>query len=158
MFIAWGIGIGLFTWLFGSWEDKQLNPNQSPESFRSQGAAEVTLQRNRFGHYMATGKVNYQEALFMLDTGATYVAVPANLQKKLGLIAGQVHYTSTANGTSKAYTTIIDQLAIGEIELHNVRASILPGMQGEEILLGMSVLKQLEFSQKGDRLTLRQTL
>jgi len=47
-------------------------------------------------------------------------------------------------------------LQIGDIVLDNVKASIIPTMQGEEILLGMSALKQVEFRQKGDFLTLIQ--
>jgi len=156
MVIAWIFAIVLLTLFFGIWEDKQLNPNQSPNSLRAEDAIEVTLKRNRYGHYLVSGSVNQQEALFILDTGATVVAVPGELQQKLGLISGNVHYSNTANGTAKAYATTIKQLTIGDIKLQNVRASIIPNMQGQEILLGMSVLKQLEFTQKGDQLTLRQ--
>lgn len=156
MAIAWIIAIVLLTWIFGVWEEKRVNPNSSPSSYQTQNAIEVTLQRNRYGHYLVSGSVNHREVLFILDTGATLVAVPGELQAELGLIAGRVHYSHTANGTTKAYATTIEHLAIGDIILHNVRASIIPNMQGKEILLGMSVLKQLEFSQKGDQLTLRQ--
>jgi len=156
MVIAWILAIALLTLIFGVWDEKRTNPNSAPDSYRTQEAIEVTLQRNRYGHYLVSGSVNYKEALFILDTGATLVAVPGELQNELGLIAGNVHYSNTANGTAKAYSTVIDHLAIGDIILTNVRASIIPNMQGREILLGMSVLKQLEFSQKGDQLTLRQ--
>ena len=156
MMIAWLIAIGLATWLFGNWEEKQYNPNQSPQSYRNQNSVEVVLERNRAGHYLANGSVNGQQALFLLDTGATLVAIPGQLQKTYGLLSGQMHYTQTANGTAKAYATVIDSLTLGGITLTNVRASIVPNMQGNEILLGMSALKQLEFTQKGRQLTLRQ--
>ncbi len=156
MVIAWILAIGFLTYIFGGLEDKQLNPNESPNSYRTQNAIEVILQRNKYGHYMVSGNVNQHEAVFMLDTGATLVAVPGELQRELGLISGNMHYTHTANGRAKAYDTVIDNLEIGDIKLTNVRASIVPNMQGREILLGMSVLKQLEFTQKGKQLTLRQ--
>lgn len=156
MLIAWLIAIALLTWIFGSWEQSQFNPNDSPVSSNSHGTTEVVLKRNRYSHYVVSGSVNHQKAVFMLDTGATLVAIPGQLQEQLGLVAGQMHYTNTANGTTKAYSTIINRLAIGDIILTDVQASIVPTMQGEEILLGMSVLKQLEFTQKGDQLTLRQ--
>jgi aspartyl protease family protein len=156
MIIAWIFAIALLTYFFGMFEDKQLNPNDSPSSYRSQNAIEVTLDRNKYGHYMVSGSVNQREVLFMLDTGATVVAVPGELQQELGLISGNMHYSHTANGKAKAYDTIIRSLEIGDIMLRDVRASIIPNMQGREILLGMSVLKQLEFTQKGKQLTLRQ--
>ncbi|TQV83015.1 TIGR02281 family clan AA aspartic protease [Aliikangiella coralliicola] len=154
--IAWIIAIALLTTIFGSWEDKQINPNSAPDTYQTQNGVEVTLQRNRYGHYLVSGTVNHQDAIFMLDTGATLVAIPGEIQQELGLISGQSHYTHTANGTAKAYYTVIDRLTIGDIVIRDVKASIVPNMEGRQILLGMSVLKELEFTQKGKQLTLRQ--
>lgn len=156
MTIAWIIALALLTWIFGNWEENQFNPNQNPEYSSTEQVNEVKLDRNRYGHYLANGYINDQKVTFFVDTGATAVAVPGNLQYKLGLEAGQAHWVSTANGNAKAYATLIDKLVIGNIELTNIRASINPSMEGEEILLGMTVLKHLEFTQKGDELTLRQ--
>ena len=156
MVIAWIFAIILLTFLFGLWEEKQLYPNSSPNSSRSDSSIEVKLKRNRYGHYLVSGSVNREEALFLLDTGATLVAVPGELQQKYNLVRGRSHYSNTANGTTKAYATIIETLTIGDIHLTNVKASIIPNMKGDEILLGMSALKQLEFTQKGNQLTLRQ--
>ncbi|MBV1908969.1 MAG: retroviral-like aspartic protease family protein, partial [Kangiellaceae bacterium] len=52
----------------------------------------------------------------------------------------------------------VDSIQIGDIRLNQVNAVIVPNMEGEEILLGMAALKQLEFRQKGRRLTLIQEL
>ena len=60
------------------------------------------------------------------------------------------------NGIIQVYSTILDELKIGNILLHDVEASITPSMGGETILLGMSALKQVEFMQRGSNLTLRQ--
>ena len=62
---------------------------------------------------------------------------------------------STANGRVKITLTEIATLTLGGITLQNVAANINPGMQGEQILLGMSALKQLEFTQRGETLILR---
>jgi aspartyl protease family protein len=51
--------------------------------------------------------------------------------------------------------TNIQRLSIGDIQLDNVRANLNPGFKANEILLGMSALKQLEFTQKGEWLVLR---
>ena len=54
------------------------------------------------------------------------------------------------------YSTSVDELLIGNIVLHDVQASITPSMPGDTILLGMSALKQIEFTQRDNTLTLRQ--
>jgi len=114
------------------------------------------LQRNRFNHYVASGLINNTPVVFLLDTGATDVAVPAGLAERLGLKAGVARNAITANGIVQVYDTRIESLQLGSIQLENVRASINPGMSGNEILLGMSALKDLEFSQSGSTLTLKQ--
>ena len=156
MIIAWIIAIGLATWFFGIVGDRQFNPNQSPSSINNQNSVIVELIRNRYGHYVATGLVDNREVVFMLDTGATHVAIPGALEGYLNLQRGQSYYVHTANGRAVVYATKIKTLEIGGIVLNNVKAAISPTMQGEEILLGMSVLKQLEFHQKGNKLTLVQ--
>jgi aspartyl protease family protein len=154
--VAWVIGILLLTWIFGNWEEKQINPNQRVNSQTNAEFIEVTLQANRAGHYLVDGYINRRPVTFLLDTGATNVAVPGELAAHLGLNHGQKRYSHTANGTAVGSTTQIDSLEIGEIKLYDIQGAILPGMQGEQVLLGMSVLKRLEFTQKGKQLTLRQ--
>ncbi|MGX5173631.1 retropepsin-like aspartic protease family protein [Aliikangiella sp. IMCC44653] len=154
--IAWVIVILLLTWLFGNWEEKQINPNQNVLSKTNNEFIEVVLHANRAGHYLVDGFINRRPVTFLLDTGATNVAVPGALASSLGLEPGQKRYSQTANGTAVGATTRINSLEIGEIKLYDLEGAILPGMQGEQILLGMNVLKRLEFAQKGKQLTLRQ--
>lgn len=153
--LAWLIGLGLLTMAFDWQLGQQANPNQQPESQLTNAGAEVKLRQNRQGHYVVSGTVNAQPVVFLLDTGATRVSVPAHLADDLGLIPGRTQLAQTANGTVKVAQTQIDQLAIGDIRLQDVRASINPGMRSNQILLGMSALKQLEFTQRGEWLILR---
>jgi aspartyl protease family protein len=74
----------------------------------------------------------------------------------LGIQRGRSLSTQTANGRSISYAANLKSVSVGAIELQNVSAAIAPGLQTEEILLGMSFLKHIEFSQKGNTLTLRQ--
>jgi aspartyl protease family protein len=94
----------------------------------------------------------------MLDTGATGVAVPAPVAERLGLARGQRYRAQTANGVAVGYATRLDSVSVGEIELRDVQAGITPGLQMDQVLLGMSFLKHIEFTQRGDRLILRQYL
>ena len=154
-FIFWGILLVFFYFFFEDKLVEQINPNRAPESYSVGNQQLTVLKRNRFGHYVTSGKINGHNVTFMLDTGATTVAVPSQVAEYLNLPKGAAVKVNTANGVATAYQTQLNKLTLGELEFYDVRASIVPGMQGEQILLGMSVLKQVEFSQVGDELTLK---
>lgn len=158
MLIAgWVLGLALLSFFFSDLLDKQSNPNQHLNAAVStDGVKEVILQRNRGGHYLATGKINGQAVEFLLDTGASDVSVPQRLARQLGLRRGPAAVYGTANGSITSYLTQIASLNLGGIELHDVRASINPSAEGNTVLLGMSFLKHLEFTQRGDTLIIRQ--
>ena len=154
--VGWIFILGVLTFVFSNWEDKQYNPNQDPLSVSESGKIEVVLKRNRFGHYVASGYINGVPVDFLVDTGATTVAIPAHIAEDIGLRFGQEHSVYTANGIGKAYRTELAEISLGDIRLTDVDANIAEGMTGDEILLGMTFLKHLEFSQMGDELTIRQ--
>ena len=161
-----GTGMYVLAWLAimtlaGFWFqdvlDKQNNPNQQLLThYDESGIREVSLQRNKFGHYVTSGKINGHEVVFMLDTGATGVAIPAHIADELKIERGQPFRTYTANGSATAYATRLKTVSVGDIELADVSAGISPGLQGDEVLLGMSFLRHIEFTQRGDTLILKQ--
>lgn len=154
---AFAIGLGLLTLVFDGFLDRQYNPNQQPISrASSEGGVEVVLQRNRQGHYIAGGQINGARATFLLDTGATDVVMSEDLARLAGLSRGAPMQAMTANGIVTVYSTLINDLQLGDINLRGVRASINPAMSGDTVLLGMSALRQVEFTQRDNTLTLRQ--
>jgi len=153
---AWILGFFLLALLFSKILDQHNNPNQSLATLATSDFREVVLLRNRNGHYVFDGEINRHKVTFLVDTGATTTAIPGGMQQTLGLKSGPATAVSTANGVTTAYLTRLDQLAIGEIELFDVNASIIPGMRVNEILLGMNVLKHFELIQSGNQLTIRQ--
>ena len=157
MIIAWAAALFLATRFFGEWEQRQENPNTVVASEHGDGYVEVKLTSNRDGHFVMTGQINARPVQFMLDTGATNVAVPENVAQTLRLERGERVQVSTANGRTDAFRTPLQRLQIGDIVLNNVRALVVPGLDGEQVLLGMSAVKQLEFTQRGGTLLLRQT-
>ncbi len=154
--VAWGIGMVLLTLFFADLESGWQNPNEQVESRRLDDYSEVVLQRNRYGHYVASGLINNKPVIFLLDTGASHVAVPKNLARELGLPFGREYKTMTANGIGRSYATRIDSLSLGDISFRDVQGGITENMPGEQVLLGMSALKHIEFTQRGDTLILRQ--
>ncbi|WP_426117641.1 retropepsin-like aspartic protease family protein [Pseudomonas sp. DSP3-2-2] len=157
MLLAWGAGLFLATRYFGEWEQRQENPNAVVTSQHGNGYIEVQLVGNRQGHFVSTGKINGRSVQFLLDTGATDVAIPGKVADILQLPRGVPLVVSTANGRTEGFRTSLERLQIGDIVLHNVRALVVPGLDGEQVLLGMSAMKQLEFTQRGGNMLLRQT-
>ena len=156
LIVAWAAALFLATRFFGDWEQRQENPNTAVASQHGDGYIEVQLIANRQGHFVMTGQVNARPVQFMLDTGATDVAIPVSVADQLGLARGARVEVSTANGRSEGLRTTLDRLQIGDIVLTNVRALVVPGLDGEQALLGMSAMKQLEFTQRGGTMLLRQ--
>ena len=155
--LMWLVVLGLLTLGFHYYLARQRNPNEHFEqTVTTDGARVVVLQRNRYGHYVASGSINGQPVEFILDTGATDVAVPEDVARQLGLRRGASARYETANGAAMGYTTRLNVVRLGSIQLRDVRASINPGMADGQVLLGMSFLRHLDFSQTGDRLTITQ--
>ena len=142
--------------LFNNLLETDYNPNQQVLSQTNGQQKVVTLQRNRYGHYVTQGKINNQPVTFLLDTGASDISIPDKIAKKLKLKYGQERQYQTANGVIVGNLTTLESVSVGNIKLRNVRASINPKMDDDEILLGMTFLKYIEFTQRGDTLILRQ--
>ena len=121
----------------------------------AQGRAGVALQRNRAGHYVASGRINGEPVVFLVDTGATDVALPLDLARRLDLPLRAGGMSRTANGNVRTWSTRLDSVDLGGLTARGVRASVLPNIPGDEVLLGMSYLKRFELIQRGNTLTLR---
>jgi aspartyl protease family protein len=152
---AWVLLLLLLTWFFNDRLDAQRNPNRQLASATTGAVPEVRLERNRFGHYVASGTINGQPVEFMLDTGATDVSIPAAVADRIGLQRGRRAWYQTANGTIAAWQTTLDEVQLGPLRLGPVAASINPKGGDDAVLLGMSFLRQLDFSQQGNTLTLK---
>lgn len=142
MLLFWILLIGAGTWLLDGGFNSIMAPNSHVMHATPDGGP-VTLKRNRAGHFEAPGKINGEPVTFLLDTGATYVAVPRDLAVSLGLEPGRSAWFNTANGRVEGNLTMLDQVALGGISASNVQGSISPGMERDTVLLGMSFLNLL---------------
>lgn len=155
--VAMWIGVMIMAFfLFDDLLEHDYNPNQQVVLQQSAEQNIVTLKRNRYGHYVTQGEINNHSVTFLLDTGASDISIPDKIARKLKLKYGQEQRYQTANGIIVGNLTTLRSVSIGNIKLRNVRASINPKMKDDEILLGMSFLKFIEFTQRGDTLILRQ--
>ncbi len=156
LFGAWIVAIALLVMLFNSLFERQENPNPNPLMTQgADGAKQVILERNRAGHFVASGTINGVPVRFLVDTGATNVALSLPLARRLELPMRPGGMSMTANGLVKTWSTRLDQVTLGGLTLHHVRASVLPNMPGKDVLLGMSYLRHLELIQRGNILILR---
>ena len=155
--LSWIAALGLMTLLFSNVLDNKRNPNQQVSTqVTSAGQKQVVLESSRYGHYLASGKINGQPVEFLVDTGASFVSVPEHVANRVGLEKGRALTASTANGNVIVYSTTLDRISVGDITLYNVKADINPHMDSEEILLGMSFLRNLSVTHESGNLTIRQ--
>lgn len=120
------------------------------------GGETVTLTADSQGHYVALGQINGGSVQFLVDTGATAIAIPSTLARRLGInyLGGQRGYTQTANGRAAAYRITLDTVKLGDITLHAVEAVVLEGDGLKVALLGMTFLNRTEMKRDGQSLTL----
>ena len=157
LILAWLVLLGLLATYFIGMEEQQYNPNQQPEYLEEGERKKLLLKANKNNHFVMTGKINGRDVTLLLDTGATNVAIPARLASKLDLEPGREGIAMTANGPVKVYGTLINRLQLGNIILENIPADLNPSMNDmNEILLGMSALSRINFSQRNGTLILEQ--
>lgn len=154
--VAWIIFLVILFAGFDYLISQRINPNQNIVTTVDGFQKEIILQRNSYGHYISSGTINGHRVTFLLDTGASDIAIPEAIANRIKLNKGRAIVVKTANGNTKAYRTRLDSVALGEIKLYDLNATILPNITGDEILLGMNFLKHFEIIQKGRSLTIRQ--
>jgi len=142
---------GLLYWTLGGLLDRRHHPNEHIAT-GSGAPGRIELAVSPGGQYIVPGTINGHEVDFLVDTGATHVAVPVSIAEVAGLERGAETRVQTAGGTRRAWYTTIERMAIGGIERRNVRGSINPSMPEDHVLLGMTFLRGLELRQQGDRL------
>jgi len=122
----------------------------------SSSGSSVTLTADERGHYQTLGQINGGTVTFLVDTGATSIALPSADARRLGInyLNGQRGYTQTANGRAVAYRVTLDTVKVGDITLHAVEAVVLEGDGLKIALLGMSFLNRTEMKRDGQALTL----
>ena len=115
----------------------------------------LRLSADTVGQFWAMGQINGKSVRFLVDTGATSVALPASAARNMGIdfTKGQRGSAATAGGVVPAWRVSLDAVTIGEITLYQIEASVFES--GLDVaLLGMSFLNRLEMKRDGAQMTL----
>ncbi|GJM02426.1 MAG: hypothetical protein DHS20C08_09270 [Rhodomicrobium sp.] len=120
----------------------------------------IVIHANREGHFATRAKINNEDTMLMVDTGATYVALSYETAEEIGLNIQPSDFSKaarTANGISKVAAVSLDEITIGDITVSNVEAIVVEPGKLDINLLGMNFLSKLKrFEVSGRKLLLVQ--
>ncbi len=111
------------------------------------GPRSVAIGRDHRGHFQANGRVDGRQVSFMVDTGASVIALTERDADRLGIRPSRNSFTaavSTANGVVRAAPVMLNSVDIGGLVVRDVRALVVPGGALNENLLGLSYLTRLK--------------
>lgn len=153
MALGWALAMLLLTLIFnGLLEDRQ-NPNRL-SVLQNQTGGRLSLRANHNGQYFAEGRMNGVPVKFLLDTGATTVAVSPKVAERAGLRLGASVAVQTAAGTAAAHATRIRRLELGHLLFTDLAAVVIPD-GSDVVLLGMNALGELDMTQEDGKLILQ---
>lgn len=130
-------------------------PIAAPPNSRS-----MVVPRDARGQFQVDGRVDGQQISFMVDTGASVIALTASDAARLGIHPAQSEFVAavkTANGTVRGAPTQLDMVEVGDLLVRDVPALVLPDEALSENLLGLSFLSRLRrFEYSDGKLVLEQ--
>lgn len=128
-------------------------------SFAKRTEETVHINRDEYGQYRMRGAINGHYVNFLVDTGASVVALSERHAAVMGLDfrAGQAGSVQTAQGQASAYFLQLDDVTLGSITLQGVSATVIEGNFPVDVLLGMSFLGKVRLSDNEGVLTLTAT-
>ncbi len=139
--------------------NQSLRVGESPVSVAGRvagaGGSRVVLQAGSGGHFFGTGQINGITMPFVVDTGASNVVLGVEQAERIGLDfrSGRRDLVSTANGNTLAYRVALSSIRIGEVEVFNVEATVVPSTI-PVILLGNSFLGRFQIRQENSQMVL----
>lgn len=163
------LGLGGLIWFVGLREVPPVIGDERPFEARgpsgeelgdpnAAASRELVLRRRSDGHFHVVAHVNGVALPFLLDTGASDVALSTDAARKIGVNLRTLKYTrsyQTANGIIKAAPVVLRDIRVGQLRVGDVEASVSQAPMGIS-LLGMSFLNRLDgWEAKGDKLILR---
>jgi aspartyl protease family protein len=125
--------------------------------YKAHEAGEVVIKRNDYGQYITRGSINGLGVTFLVDTGATSVAMNESTARRLGIdyrVNGTEAQAMTAGGITRSWLVKLDSVKVGEIEVPNVRGAVIQGDAPHYVLLGMTYLDFVKFGEENQTIRL----
>jgi len=138
--------------------ERRLDGRVHAAAESAKGHDDVLIFRDRWGMFKTVGSINGLPVKFLVDTGASSIAMNSAQARRLGIdfrVQGEPIYVSTASDVTRAYQLKLDVVKVGAIQLRNVTAVVMDGAQPTEVLLGMSFLGRVAMINESDKLILR---
>jgi aspartyl protease family protein len=117
------------------------------ETVGQAGIRSFSISRDARGHFETEGRIDGQRIAFMIDTGASVVALNESSAARFGLRPARTDYratVTTANGVVKAAPARLAMVDIGGLVVRDVEAMVLPAEALSDNLLGLSFLSKLK--------------
>jgi len=128
-------------------------------TFQPTNQATISIAPDAIGQYRIQGTINGYSTGFLVDTGASLVAISEREAKQIGIEYGNSPERApvvTAQGQANSYIVDLETLTVGGIQTHHVRAAVIPGDYPVEVLLGMSFLNKVKMEQTAGVMVLKQ--
>lgn len=126
-------------------------------TYQKADVTQVVIKKNNYNQYKVNGSVNGLPVRFLVDTGATAVAMNEMEAKRLGILyklEGTESRVSTASGVANSWYVKLDSVKVGEIAVSNVGAVVIEGTHPTEVLLGMTYLEYVKLQEHNSILML----
>lgn len=134
--------------------DARLAPTVAGGAAPDGQPGEIVIPRSRDGHYYVAGTIAGHPVTFMVDTGATVVAVSADVARRAGFPPGEPARFSTAGGVVEGETVSGLAVTAAGIRVEPLRVAVQSSLPAQA-LLGQNFLRHVDVIQSGDRMTLR---
>lgn len=135
-----------------SWASTSASSVETDDDSPAAAGKPLVIGQGNGGHYFIDGSVNDTYLNFVVDTGATFVALPLATANSAGLSCQGRGMMKTGNGVAVVCTTTIKKLKFGHFTLRYVEAVVMPNLS--QPLLGMNVLKQFRVEQDNGEMRL----
>jgi aspartyl protease family protein len=150
LIIGWIVALSLVAFLV----HENMYSTKPPSFIATNSGKQLTISRDYDSHFRITGTINGVPVTFLIDTGATSIAISEHVAAEAGLKKKGEVTTETANGTGVGYLTHIAELQINQIEFKDIAAVIVPNLGSNEALLGMNVLSKFNIQQTDSAMVL----
>ncbi len=127
-------------------------------NYQKRERREIRILKDPREGYFVDGLINGQPVNFLVDTGATSIAMSEPQAERLGLqhrVDGRRIGVSTASGFAEGHEVTLRSLSVNGVRFNNVRAVVISGDSPRNVLLGMNVLKRFDIDQRENLLILR---